>query len=157
MPEFVGLWCGTLGIALADDDQSGSLDLFDVLNRRTLLIDGGIVVDRRTEEWNHPLVDQVLAIVTLPISDASTRYRAFEAVTLRHRPHRHVAAITPAGHPQSCRVDRVLGDGGIDSGENVAQIAASKVFYIRPSKLFSLTIASTGIWQQNVVTARRER
>src|SRR5437870_12482763 len=153
MPELVGLWSGRFGIAFADDDQGGSLDLFDVLDRRTLPINSRIVVDRRTEEWNHPLIDQVLAVVTLPISDASTRDGATKTVRLRDRPHRHVAAVTPTSHTQSCRIDGMLGDGGIDAGKNVAQIAAPKVFHIRASKLFSLAIASAGIWQQNVVTA----
>src|SRR5438132_4662637 len=136
VPEFVGLWRGTFGIAFADDNQSRSLDLFNVLNGRTLPIDGGIVVYRRTEEGDHPLVDQVLAVVTLPVGKTRTSYRATETVRLRDCPHRHVAAITPTSDTQSCRIDRILGDGGIYSRENVAQIAAPKVFHIRASKLF---------------------
>src|SRR6476660_10585025 len=118
MPEFVGLGSGTFGIAFADDDESGRLDLFDVLNRRTPPINSGIIINRRTEERDHPLVDQILAVVTLPIGDARTRHRAAETVRLRDRPHCHIAAITPTGDPEARRIDRILGDGRIYSSEN---------------------------------------
>src|SRR5439155_45881 len=145
---------GTFSIAFADDHQSRSLDLFDVLNRRTLPINSRIVVDRRTEEWNHPLVDQVLAVVTLQIDNTSASYRTAETVRLRDRPHCHITAVTPTGDTQSCRIDRILGDGGIYSGENVAQVAASKVFHVGTGKFFSLAVASARIRQQDVEFTR---
>src|SRR5207302_2062406 len=97
-------------------------------------------------------IDQVLALVTLQIDNTSASYRTAETVRLRDGPHCHVTAVTPTGDTQSCRIDRIPGDGGIHSGENVAQIAASKVFHIRAGKLFSLAITSAGIRQQDVVT-----
>src|SRR6266704_726853 len=101
MPEFVGLRSRALRIALTDNDQRRSLHVLDKVNGRTLLVSGGVVVNRRTEEGNHPLINQVLAIVTLPIGNASTRYGATETVGLRDSPHGHVAAVTPASHAQT--------------------------------------------------------
>jgi hypothetical protein len=46
VPEFVGLRRGALGITLTDDDQGGGLHVLDVMNRRTFLINCGVVVNR---------------------------------------------------------------------------------------------------------------
>ena len=99
------------------------------------------------------MIDQVLAIITLPIGKAGTRDGATETVGLRDCPHRHEPAVTPAGHAQTRRVDRVPCDRGVDSGENVSKIAAAEIFHIGASEIFSLSVAAARIWQKDVVTA----
>src|SRR5258708_3130167 len=70
VPEFVRLRGRAFRVALTDDDQGRCLHIFDEVNGGTLLVNGGIVVDRRTEEGNHPLINQVLAVIALPIGNA---------------------------------------------------------------------------------------
>src|SRR5205809_3099706 len=153
MPEFVGLRSGTFSVPFTNDDQRRSLYALDIANGRTFFVNGRIVVDRRTKEGDHPLIDQVLAVVTLLVGDPSTGDGGAETDSLCDGPHRHVAAVTPTGHTQPCWIDGILGDGGIYSRENVTQIAAPKVFHISAGKLFSLTITPARIGKQNVVTA----
>src|SRR5947199_1087505 len=97
VPEFVGLLRRTFGVVLTNNDERWSLHVLDEMNRRTFFVNGGIVVDRCAEERDHPLIDQVLAVVTLPIGNAGARGRGAETSCLRHCPHRHVSAVTPAG------------------------------------------------------------
>src|SRR5207253_10330851 len=108
VPEFVGLDRGTFGIALTDYDQGGGLHILDEMNWRTFLINGGVVVNGCAEEGNHPLVNQVLAVVTLPIGYARSRHGAAETVRLRYGPHGHEPAVTPASHAQTRRIDRMF-------------------------------------------------
>src|SRR5438874_10006982 len=98
-------------------------------------------------------MDEVLAIITLPFGNAGTGDSATETVCLRDRPHRHEPAITPAGHTQTRRVDRILSYRGVDSGESISQIAAPEIFHIRAGKILSLAVATARIWQKDVVTA----
>src|SRR5438876_12154629 len=108
MPEFVGLRRRAFRVALTDNDQRRCFHLLYVVNGRTFLVDGGIVVNRCTEERDHPLIDQVLAIVTLPITNAGTGHGTTESISLRDSPHRHVAAVTPSGHAETRRIDRIF-------------------------------------------------
>ena len=52
----------------------------------------------------------------------------------------------PMGNFQEIHLDPL-------TGENVAQIAAAEIFYIGAGELFSLTVTSTRIRHQHVVTA----
>src|SRR5262249_30240978 len=70
VPEFVGLRRWTFRIALANDDQRRRLHVLNETNGRTLFVNRRIVINRGTEKRNHPLVDQVLAVITLPIREA---------------------------------------------------------------------------------------
>src|SRR5206468_6607523 len=130
MPKFVGLRSRALRVALADNDKGGGLHVLDEMNGRTFLVSGGIVVNRCAEEWDHPLIDQVLAIVTVPICKASTCDGATETIGLRDSPHGHEPAVTPAGHAEVLRVNRIFFYRGIDPGEHVTQIAAAKIFHV---------------------------
>ena len=156
VPEFIGLRGGTLGITLAGDNQGRGLYLFNVTNRWTFLVHPGIIINGWTEERNHPLVDQVLAIITLPVGNAGTCYCCLKTIRLRNCPHRHVAAVAPAGHSKTNGIDRMFRDGGIYSGKYVAKVASTKIFYVSAGEIFALTIASPRVRKQNVVTARRK-
>src|SRR5438067_12959949 len=104
-------------------------------------------LNRCTEESHHPLIDQVLAIVTLPIGNARAGYGAMEAISLRNCPHRHEAAVTPPRHAETRRIDRIFFYRGIDPGEDVAQIARAEIFHVGAGELFTLTVTSTRIRQ----------
>src|ERR1700720_1333994 len=57
VPELIGLWGWDFAIAVADQDQRGRLGFLDEIDRRTLGVDFGIIVDGLSEERNHPLID----------------------------------------------------------------------------------------------------
>src|ERR1039457_3002505 len=63
MPELIRLGRRTLLIRIADNDQSRSIHVPDVCDRRTARVDGRIVVPRAPEIRDHPLVDEVLSVV----------------------------------------------------------------------------------------------
>src|SRR2546430_8279176 len=130
VPEFVGLRRRTFRIALTDYHQGGGLHILNEVNRRTLLVNGGIVVNRCAEERNHPLIDQVLAIVTLPVGNAGTGDSAAETVSLADSPHGHKAAVTPAGHAETRRIDWILAHRSMDPGKHFALIAAARVVQV---------------------------
>src|ERR1700730_4937178 len=96
MPELEALRSRTFAIAISHHDQRRRLHLLDVFDRRTLRINGLIVVYRLAEEWDHPLVDRVLPIVALPIADARTSHRRLEPCRPSHTEHCHEAAVAPA-------------------------------------------------------------
>ena len=98
------------------------------------------------------MIDQVLAIITLPIGNAGPRDGATETIGLGDCPHGHEPAVTPAGHTETRRVDRVLCDGGVDSGESVSKVAAAEVFHIGACEILSLAVATARIWQKDIVT-----
>src|SRR5947207_2719220 len=83
---------GVFSDALACEDQRRRLHLLDEGDRRALRVDLRIVVYRGAEVRDHPAVDVVLAVVALPVADAGAGHRRLEALRLRDRPHRHVAA-----------------------------------------------------------------
>src|SRR5262249_46724387 len=126
------------------------------MNWRTLLVHGGLIINGCTEERDHPLIDQVLAIVTLPIRDASAGERCMETMGRSDSPDGHVAAVTPAGHAETRWIDRIFFYHCINSGEDVAQIAAAKIFHVTAGKILSLTITSARIRHQQIVAARRQ-
>src|ERR1700751_1203043 len=63
VPEFIGLRCRALAIAISHYDERRRLSLLDEIDRRTLRIDYRVVIDRRAEIRNHPLVNFVFAVV----------------------------------------------------------------------------------------------
>src|SRR5439155_27097063 len=107
-----------------------------------------IVVNRCSEERNHPLVDQFLAVIALPIRDSSTSYGRTETVSLGDGPHRHEPAITPSRNANTFGIDRIFGNRGVDTGRNIAQVSSTEVFHICFSKIFTLTLTSARIRQE---------
>src|ERR1700722_18291320 len=122
MPELEALRCGAFAITVSHDDQGWRLHVLDVLDRRTLRVDGGIVVYGFAEEGNHPLVDGVLAVVALPVADACTRYGCFEACRLGYAKHHHEAAVAPSGESFAVLVDGEALLEHVHSSENVSQV-----------------------------------
>src|SRR5438034_11271769 len=153
VPEFVGLRRRAFRVALTDNDQRRCFHLLYVVNGRTFLVDGGIVVNRCTEERDHPLIDQVLAIVTLPIGDAGTGYGAMEVISLRNCPHGHETAVTPPSHAETRRIDWIFFYRGIDPGEDVAQVAGAEILHVGAGELFTLAVTSARIRHQHVVAS----
>src|SRR5207249_4505255 len=145
--------CWAFGVTLADDHEGGGLHIFDETNGRTFFINSRIVVNGRAEERDHPLIDQILPIVTLPIRDASTGDGGAEAIRLRHGPHSHEPAVAPAGHTETVGIDWIFLYRCIDSGEIVAQVAAPKILHVCTREIFTLAVASTGIWKEHVIIA----
>src|SRR5439155_23793984 len=96
VPELVRLRCRAFRVALADDDEGGGLYVLDEVNGRTFLVNGRIIVNGCAEELDHPLIDQVLTIVTLPIRNAGTGDSSVETFGLRDGPHGHEPAVAPA-------------------------------------------------------------
>src|SRR5438552_7441690 len=145
VPEFVGLRRRTFGVVLTDNHQRWSPHVLDEMNRRTFFVNGWIIVNRRAEERDHPLIDQILAVVTLPIGDAGAGDCASEPICLRDRPHGHETAVAPSGHTKTIGVNGIFFYGGIDSSHGVAQIAVSEIFYVRASELFALAITAARV------------
>src|SRR5205823_7386096 len=102
---------------------------------------------------NHPLIDQVLAIVTLPVGNTGASNSGVETIGLRNSPHGHVTAITPSSNAEAVRSDWILCYRRIDPGKDVAQIAAAEILHVGASELFSLAVTATRIRHQHVVTA----
>src|SRR2546430_15915533 len=80
-------------------------------------------------------------------------HTAVKAVGSRKTPSARVAAVTPSSDAETRRIDWVFLYCCITSGENVAQIACAKIFYIGSSELFSLTVTATRVRHQYVVTS----
>ena len=70
--------------------------------------------------------------------------------------HGHEAAVAPAGDADAIGVDGIFGEDGIDAGEDVAEVAVTKVLAIGLSEGLALTIAAAGIGQENEVAERGE-
>src|SRR5512133_262289 len=153
MPEFVGLRRGAFRVVLTHNDQGRCLYVLNKTNGRTFLVNGGLIVNWRAEERDHPLAYQVLSIVTLPVGNACAGDSGLETVGLRDSPHGHVTAVTPSSHAETRRIDWIFLYCCINSGEDVTQIAAAEIFYIGAGELFSLTITSARVRHQHVVTA----
>ncbi len=154
MPEFIGLRGRTFSVVFTDDHQRRRFHVFDELDRRALFVNGWIVVNRGAEKRDHPLVDQVLPIITLPIRNAGSGDSRAEAVCLGDCPHGHETAVTPAHNPESRRIDWIFFNRSVDACEIVAQITVAKIFHIGASKIFALSIAATRIWQQHEIAIR---
>src|ERR1700690_3927443 len=91
---------GHFAVAVTGEDQGWWGALLHEKNRTRLLIDGGIVIDRRAEKRNHPLADIVQAVIALKVGEARARNGGSE-VRLGLGPHRHVAAVTVSADPDS--------------------------------------------------------
>src|ERR1051326_1269034 len=154
VPKFVGLCRRTFRVAFADDDQRRRLYILDELDRATFVVSSRILINGCAEERNHPLVDEILAVITLPVANPRAGYGRFESIGLGDVPHRHESAITPAGHAQAIWVDRIFFDRGVDTGEIVAQIAMAEIFHVGAREIFTLTMTAARIRKQHEITAR---
>src|SRR6266496_4163989 len=155
MPEFIGLRRRAFRVALTDNDEGRGLYVFDKPNGRAFLIRGGIVVNGCAEERDHPLIDQILSVVALPISDAGASNSGTETISLRDSPHGHESAVAPSSNAKTRRFDRIFFRGRVDAGHCVAQIATAKIFHVCARKIFALAVTSAGIGKENVITAHR--
>ena len=120
MPEFVGLRRGGFRVALTNNDKRRGSYIFDEVKRRTFLVHSGIVVNRCAEERDHPLIDEILTIVTLPIRNPGAGNSSLETVGLRDSPHGHEATVAPPHDAETVGVNWILLYCGIDAGEIVA-------------------------------------
>src|SRR5262249_2719120 len=119
-------------VALADQHESGCLDALDEGDRRAACVDGRVVVDRGTEIRDQPLVDPILAVIALPVGDPGAGDRGPEAIGLRHRPHGHVAAVTPPTDTEAVFVHRLDAKDLVQAGQDGAPIALAAVLDVRP-------------------------
>src|SRR5205814_10624381 len=102
---------------------------------------------------DYPFACRVLAIVSWSVRNGAACRCSVETFGLQDSPHGHVAAVTPSSDAETRRIDWVFLYCSINSGENVAQIACAKIFYIGSSELFSLTVTATRVRHQYVVTS----
>src|SRR5581483_1843918 len=153
VPEFVGLRSRAFRVALTCNDKRWGLYVLDEANGRTFLIHTGVIVNRCAEEWDHPLIDQVLTIVTLPVCNARAGDCCPKTVGLRHCPHGHITAVAPASHAETRRVDWIFFYRRIDPRQYVAKIAAAKVFHVSAGKRLSLAVTATRVRHQHIITA----
>src|SRR6476469_4095941 len=156
MPEFVGLRRRAFRIVLTSNDERWGLHVFNKTNGRTFLVNGRIIINRCAEKRDHPLTDQVLAIVTLPIRDASASYSGVETIGLRNGPHGHEAAVTPPSHAETRRIDWIFFRDQVDAGHRVAQIAAAKIFHVCAGKIFACAVTAAGVGKKDVITTYRK-
>src|SRR5215468_11616568 len=70
VPELVGLRRRAFAVGVADHHERWSSYFLEEGDGCTLRVDLGIVVHALAEEWNHPLIDLILAVIALPIHDA---------------------------------------------------------------------------------------
>src|SRR6185436_3241852 len=137
VPELVGLRDRTLDVPLSHQDERRGLDLLDERDRRAAGVDFRVVVHRGAEVRDHPLIDAVLPIIALPVRDPGSGDRGAEAAGLGHRPHRHVAAIAPAGDADALGIDRQGLQDLVDAGQDVPQVAVPEVLDVGPRERLS--------------------
>ena len=145
VPPFDGLFHGDFAVAVADQNQRGSLHRFDEVHGIAFGVDGGIVIDRCAEKWNHPLVDIVDAVIAQPIGESGARNRCREAMGLSLGPHGHVSAITVAADAEAIGIDGILLGNGVNAGHDVAKVAAAEIFYVALREGFALTVTAARI------------
>src|ERR1051326_9312316 len=90
MPELIRLRSRALAVTIAHKHQRRRLRLLDEGDRRALRIDLGIVIDSRAEEWDHPFIDLILAVIALEIRQPRAGDGGSKAVGPRDRPPRHI-------------------------------------------------------------------
>src|SRR6476661_2344890 len=157
VPELIRLRSRTLAVAVAHKHQSRRLRVLDEGDGRTLRIDLGIVIDGSAEEWDHPSVNLVLAVVALEIRQPRAGDGGSKAVGLRDRPHRHVTAIAPAGNAQAMLVNRRFLQRLVHAGHDVAKVAIAKVLHVGAGKGLALAETSARVGQEDEVSGRGER
>src|SRR5580692_161891 len=114
-----------------------------------------LVIYRRAEVRQHPLVDGIFAIITLQISDPSAGECRPETIGLRDRPHGHVAAIAPARNSHAMIIHRIVLHDIVHASQNIAQISVPEIPYVGPGEGFALPVTSAWIREKDEVTLRR--
>src|ERR1700744_5175575 len=122
MPELEALRSRAFAVAITDYDEGWRFDFLDVFDRRALGVDVCIVIDGFAEEWHHPLVDRVFAIVALPVADACSGDCGAEAIGLRDAEHCHESAVAPAGEAFAIFIDGEAFFENVHAGEDVVKI-----------------------------------
>src|SRR6185437_9378423 len=115
-------------------------------------VDGGVIVYGRAEEGDHPLVDGVFTVVAEPVGDSGSGDGGLEAVGLGDGEHGHESAVAPAGDADAVGIDGVIFGDGIDSREDVAEVAVAKVFAVGLGELFAFAVAAARIGHQDEVS-----
>src|SRR6202163_2538695 len=149
VPELLGLRRRAFDVALTDVLEGRRAYVLDVVDRRGARIHRRIVVHRRAEVGQHTGVDAVLAIVRLPVAQACSGNRRLEAVRLRHRPHAHEAAVAAARHAEPPLVNRRGVFRRVDAGEDIAQIAISKIADVGGGESLTLSEAAARVRIKN--------
>ena len=98
-----------------------------------------------------PLVDEVLAVVALPVGEAGAGHGGAEARGLGDGPHAHVAAVAPAGDADAVVVDRQRLHGFIHAAEDVAEIAVAEVADVCLCESLAEAQAAAGIGEQDKI------
>src|SRR6185437_14240147 len=109
------------------------------------------------EEWDHPLVDGVLAVVTLPVREAGAHDRCLEAMGLRRSKHGHESTVAPAGEAEAVVIDRIARLHPVDARQDVAQVAVAHVEAHALGEALALAITAARVGHQHEVTHGRER
>src|SRR5208283_5624580 len=102
--------------------------------------DRGIVIDRRSEKGNHPLVDIVQTVVTEPVGESGASNRRGKSLRLGFGPHGHVSAIAVPANAYALSVDRIFACDGIDAGHDVAIVPAPEILDVRLRKRLALPV-----------------
>ncbi len=145
VPELEALRGGALAVAVADDDEGGGGDVFDVGDGAGLGVDGGVVVDGGAEEGNHPLIDGVLTVVAEPVGEAGAGDGGLEAMGLGDGEHGHEAAVAPAGDALAVGIDGVFGFHEVQAGLDVLEVAVAEVLAIGLGEGLALAEAAAGV------------
>jgi len=157
VPEFVGLWSGNFAVAVADQDERGGFGFFDEVDGGAFGVDVGIVVDGFAEERNHPLVNEIFAVIALPVGEACACHGGFEAAGLRDGPHGHVAPVAPTADAQAIVVDGGDFNGFVDAGHDVFEVAIAEISDVGAGEGFALAEAAAGIGLENKIAGAGER
>ena len=151
VPEFVGLRGGDFAVAIADENERGRFGVLDEIDGRAFGVDVGIVVDGFAEERDHPLVDEIFAVVALPVGEAGAGHGGFEAIRLRDGPHGHVAAVAPTADAEAVGIDGSGVDGSVDSGHDVFEIAVAEILDVGSGEGFAFAEAAARIGLQDEI------
>src|SRR6202051_1993517 len=146
VPELLGLRRRAFDVALTDVLEGRRAYVLDVVDRRGARIHRRIVVHRRAEVGQHPGVDAVLAIVRLPVAQARGGKRRLESVRLRYCPHAHEAAVAAARQTEPSLGDPRGVFRRVDAGEDIAQVAVSKITDVSGGEALALSEAAAGVW-----------
>ena len=104
VPELVRLRRRALRIAIAHHHQRRRFHVLDERDRRAFRVHRRIVIHRRAEIRNHPLIDPILAVIALPIRDARARERRAETIASASRPTSSCSRRSSSPRcPRACR------------------------------------------------------
>src|SRR5579883_2184114 len=148
VPELTRLGNRAFQVALTHKDERWCFHALDESDGRTARVNLGVIIHGGAEVGDQPLIDAVLAVIALPVGDAGAGDGGAKALGLRDGPHRHVAAVTPAGDGRAIFIYRGRLQDFVNSGEDVAQVAVAEVLHISARELLAVAVTAARVGKE---------